>query len=336
MPHSVQIRFAGSSTVTLAVTVAGLAVFALLAPGAQAQPWPSKPIRMIVPFPPGGSTDIFGRLSADALTRQLGVTVVVDNRGGAGGNIGTALTARAPADGYTIAMFTVAQSIAPSVFPKLEFDPLKDFSPITLIARLPSILLVHPSLPVKNVKELIALMKKRPGALNYASTGPGTSPHMLMEMFLLMSGTTATHIPYKGAAPAMVDQMAGMVELGFTTGIGPSLDAARTGKLRALAVSTAERYAALPNLATVDESGVKGFDGSSWQGLVAPAGVPKDILGRLNAEAVKWIRSPEGRERIAQQGGNPGGNTSEEFSRFIQDEVARWAKVAKAANVKIE
>jgi tripartite-type tricarboxylate transporter receptor subunit TctC len=179
-------------------------------------------------------------------------------------------------------------------------------------------------------------MKKRPGALNYASTGPGTSPHMLMEMFLLMSGTRATHIAYKGAGPAMVDQMAGMVELAFTTGVGPSLDAARSGKLRAIAVSTAERYAAMPNLPSVDESGVKGFDGSSWQGLVAPTGTSKDILARLNAEAVKWIRSPEGRERIAQQGGNPGGNSPEEFGRFIQDEIARWAKVAKAANVRIE
>jgi tripartite-type tricarboxylate transporter receptor subunit TctC len=303
---------------------------------AVAQSWPAKPIRMIVPFPPGGSTDIFGRLAADALTRQLGVTVVVENRGGAGGNIGTAVTARAPADGYTIAMFTVAQSIAPSVFPKLEFDPVKDFSPITLIARLPSILLVHPSLPVKSVKDLIALMKKRPGALNYASTGPGTSPHMLMEMFLLMSGTTATHIAYKGAAPAMVDQLAGMVELGFTTGIGPSLEAARSGKLRAIAISTADRYEALPNVPSVAESGVKGFDGSSWQGVVAPAGVPKEIIARLNAELAKWIRSPEGRERIGQQGGVPGGNTPEEFSRFIQDEIVRWGKVAKAANVRVD
>ena len=213
-----------------AVLAAALAASTTLpAASALAQAWPSKPIRMIVPFPPGGSTDIFGRLAAEALARPLGVQVVVDNRGGAGGNIGAALAARAPADGYTISMFTVAQSIAPSVM-KLDFDPVKDFTPITLIARLPSILLVHPSLPVRDVKELLALMKKRPGALNYASTGPGTSPHMLMEMFLLMSGTRATHIAYKGASPAMVDQLGGMVEMGFTTGIGPSLEAARNGR----------------------------------------------------------------------------------------------------------
>ncbi len=315
--------------------VAGAAVCAASG-AALAQAFPAKPIRMIVPFPPGGSTDIFGRLAADALGRQLAVSVVVENRAGAGGNIGSAIVAKAPNDGYTIAMFTVAQSIAPSVFPKLEFDPVKDFSPITLIARLPSILLVHPSLPARNVKELLALMQKKPGALNYASTGPGTSPHMLMEMFLSMTGTRAVHVPYKGAGPALVDQLAGMVELGFTTGIGPSLDAARNGKLRAIAVSTAERYEALPSVPTVAESGVKGFDGSSWQGVVAPAGVPKEIVSRLNAELAKWIRSPEGRERIAQQGGIPGGNSPEEFGRFIQDEIARWARVSRAANVRVD
>lgn len=311
-----------------------LAVVAMASSPAQAQAWPAKPIRMIVPFPPGGSTDIFGRLMADALTRQLGTNVVVDNRGGAGGNIGVGLAARAPADGYTISMFTVAQSIAPSVM-KLDFDPVKDLTPITLIAKLPSILLVHPALPVRNVKELLALMKKRPGELNFASTGPGTSPHMLMEMFLLMSGTKATHIAYKGAAPAMVDQLAGQVEMAFTTGIGPSLAAARSGKLRPLAISTAQRYAALPDVPTVDEAGVPGFDGASWQGLVAPAGIPPDILARLNTEAVKWIKSPEGTQRISQQGGNPGGLTSEAFGQFIQQEIARWAKVAKAADVRI-
>jgi len=319
--------------VTLAAAAAFTVVLPLSASPVLAQGWPAKPIRMIVPFPPGGSTDIFGRLMADALSRQLAVQVVVDNRGGAGGNIGAGLAARAPADGYTISMFTVAQSIAPSVM-KLDFDPAKDFTPITLIARLPSILLVHPALPVRNVKELLALMKKRPGELNYASTGPGTSPHMLMEMFLLMSGTKATHIAYKGASPAMIDQLGGMVEMGFTTGIGPSLEAARSGKLRALAISSAERYAALPDVPSVSEAGVKGFDGSSWQGLVAPANLPKDILARLNGEAVKYIQSPEGRERIAQQGGNPGGNSPEAFRQFIQDEIARWAKVAKAANVR--
>ncbi len=319
----------------LAPAAAILAAALLPAAPVLAQAWPQKPVRMIVPFPPGGSTDIFGRLMAEALSRPLGVQVVVDNRGGAGGNIGAALAARAPADGYTISMFTVAQSIAPSVM-KLDFDPAKDFTPITLIARLPSILLVHPSLPVRNVKELLALMRKRPGALNYASTGPGTSPHMLMEMFLLMSGTKATHIAYKGASPAMVDQLGGMVEMGFTTGIGPSLEAARNGKLRAIAVSTAERYAALPDVPSVAEAGVPGFDGSSWQGLVAPAGLPKDILARLNGEAVRWIQSPEGRERIAQQGGNPGGNSPEAFGQFIQDEIARWGKVARAAKVRTD
>jgi len=318
-----------------AALFAGISCVAGLPGLAQAQVWPAKPIRMIVPFPPAGSTDIFGRLAGDALSRQLGVPVVIENRGGAGGNIGLAVAAKAPADGYNIAMFTVAQSIAPSVFPKLEYDPVRDFVPVTLIARLPSILLVHPSLPVRNVKDLLALMRRNPGALNYASTGPGTSPHMLMEMFLMMAGVKAVHIPYKGAGPALIDQFAGLVEMGFTTGIGPSLEAARSGKLRAIAVSTAERYAAMPDLPPVSDT-VPGFDGSSWQGVVAPAATPREIVTRLNAELARYIRSPEGRERIAQQGGTPVGNSSDEFAAFIAAEVARWGKVAKAARVRIE
>jgi len=300
-----------------------------------AQAWPAKPIRMIVPFPPAGSTDIFGRLAGDALSRQLGVPVVIENRGGAGGNIGLAVAAKQPGDGYNIAMFTVAQSIAPSVFPRLEYDPVRDFVPVTLIAKLPSILLVHPSLPVRNVKELLALMRRNPGALNYASTGPGTSPHMLMEMFLMMAGVKAVHIPYKGAGPALIDQFAGLVEMGFTTGIGPSLEAARSGKLRAIAVSTSDRYAALPELPPVSDA-VPGFDGSSWQGVVAPASTPREIVARINAELVRYIRSPEGRERIAQQGGTPMGNSSDEFAAFIAAEIARWGKVARAAQVRIQ
>lgn len=309
--------------------------FALLAGAAHAQ-WPARQIRMIVPFPPGGATDIYGRLAADVLAKSLGVTVIVDNRPGAGGNIGVAIAAKAPADGSTISMFTVAQSIAPAVFPKLDYDPVRDFSPITLIAKLPSILLVHPSLPVRNVKELIALARRKPGALNYASTGIGTSPHMLMEMFAAMTGVQVVHIPYGGAGPALIDQLAGRVEIGFATGIGPSLEAARTGRLRAIAVSTAERYAQLPHVPTVAEQGVKGFDGSSWQGLVAPAGTPREIVARLNQELVSWIRSPEGKERIFQQGGNPVGNTPDEFAAFIKTEIARWIQVNKTARVTIE
>lgn len=319
----------------LALGAAAMACTMSVPSTSHAQAWPAKPIRMIVPFPPAGSTDIFGRLAGDALSRQLGVPVVIENRGGAGGNIGLAVAAKAPGDGYNIAMFTVAQSIAPSVFPKLEYDPVRDFVPVTLIAKLPSILLVHPSLPVRNVKELVALMRRNPGGLNYASTGPGTSPHMLMEMFLLMAGVKAVHIPYKGAGPALVDQLAGLVEIGFTTGIGPSLDAARSGKLRAIAVSTAERYAAMPDLPPVNDA-VPGFDGSSWQGVVAPASTPREIVARMNAELARWIRSPEGRERIGQQGGTPVGNTSDEFAAFIAGEIARWGKVAKAARVRIE
>ena len=330
-PHSNPAR---GALVTLSAAAAALGPAMMPLP-ACAQAWPAKPIRMIVPFPPAGSTDIFGRLAGDALSRQLGVPVVIENRGGAGGNIGLTVAAKAPGDGYNIAMFTVAQSIAPSVFSRLDYDPVKDFVPVTLIAKLPSILLVHPSLPVRNVKDLLALMRRNPGALNYASTGPGTSPHMLMEMFLMMAGVKAVHIPYKGAGPALIDQFAGLVEMGFTTGIGPSLEAARSGKLRAIAVSTSDRYAAMPDLPPVSDT-VPGFDGSSWQGVVAPASTPRDIVNRINAELARFIRSPEGRERIAQQGGTPVGNTSDEFGAFIASEIARWAKVAKAAKVRAE
>lgn len=320
-------------TLTLLATAGALS---LAASTVRAQDWPTRTIRMIVPFPPGGATDIFGRLAAETLSKSLGVPVIVDNRPGAGGNIGVSMAAKAAADGGTISMFTVAQTIAPTVFPKLDYDPVRDLAPITQIAKLPSILLVHPSLPVRNVKELIALAQRKPGALNFASTGIGSSPHMLMEKFLAMTGIKAVHIPYTGAGPALIDQLAGRVEMGFTTGIGPSLEAARTGRLRAIAVSTAERYPQLPDVPTVAEQGVKGFDGSSWQGLVAPAGTPRELIARLNRDLAGWIRSPEGREQISRQGGIPVGNTPEEFAAFIKSEVAAWALVNKTARVTLE
>ena len=232
------------SNLSSVLAVALLAATTLPAASALAQAWPSKPVRMIVPFPPGGSTDIFGRLAAEALSRQLGVQVVVDNRGGAGGNIGAALAARAPADGYTISMFTVAQSIAPSVM-KLDFDPVKDFTPITLIARLPSILLVHPSLPVKSVKDLIALAKKRPGSIVYSSSGVGGFPHMSTELFKLMTGTDMLHVPFKGGGPAIADTAAGNTQIHL--GSLPTIyGQVKAGRLRIIATGGLKRNPAFP------------------------------------------------------------------------------------------
>ncbi len=302
---------------------------------AQAQTYPAKPVRFIVPFPPGGPTDIMGRLAAQRLTEAWSVQVVADNRAGAGGNIGSEICAKSPPDGYTICMMTVAQSISPSIYPKLGFDPLKDFAPVTLMATLPSLLMVHPSLPVKNVKELVALAKAKPAILTYASTGNGTSPHMLMEMFKWMAGVDLVHVPYKGASPAMIDQISGQIDVAFSTAIA-ALPFVQQGKVRAIAVSTKDRFPPLPDLPTVDQGGVKGFDGSSWQGVVMPANTPRDMVAKANAELVKMLKSPDMKEKILSQGGIAVGNSPEEFAAYIKSEIDKWAKVAKAAKVRVE
>ena len=237
---------------TLVVVAIGLLTSAL----GEAQTYPSKPVRVIVPFPPGGPTDIIGRMVADTLTKSFGVQFIVDNRAGAGGNIGTEVCAKSPPDGYTICIMTVAQSIAPALYRKLPFDPIRDFSHVTLMAQLPSMLTVHPSLPAKNVRELVALAKTRPGQMSYASTGNGTSPHMLMEMLKSMTGIDIVHVPYKGQAPAVLDQMSGQVQLAFNTAIGV-IPTVKAGRLKALAISTRERFPAMPDLPTVEESGVE-------------------------------------------------------------------------------
>jgi len=315
-----------------------LALFALMsftATAAVAQQYPSKPVRFIINFPPGGPTDIMGRMAADALSKSWGMQVVADNRAGAGGNIGFELCAKSPPDGYTLCMMTVAQSIAPSVYSRLAFDPLKDFTPVTMLAILPSLLLVHPSVPAKTVKELVALAKAKPGALSYASTGNGTSPHMMMEMFKSMAAINLVHIPYKGAAPAMIDQIAGQVQVAFSTAIA-ALPFVHQGKVRALAVSTRERFPPLPELPTMEQSGVKGFDASSWNGAVMPAGTPRDIVLKINTELGKMLNTPDIKEKILQQGGIARGGSPEEFTAFIKAETEKWAKVAKAAKVKLD
>jgi len=292
-------------------------------------------VRFIIPFPPGGPTDILGRLTAERLSRAWNVQVIADNRPGGGGNIGTEQCARSPADGYTICMISIAQSISPSIYPKLGFDPIKDFSHVTLLATLPSLLVVHPSVPAKNVKELIAFAKARPGVLNYASGGSGTSSHLLMEMFNLRGGVSMVHVAYKGTGPALIDQVSGLIEVAFSTAIA-ALPYVQSGRLRALAVSTQERLPTLPDLPTIDESGLAGFDGGSWQGVVMPAGAPRDIVNKVNGDLVKMLSSPDMKEKILAMGGIALGNTPDEFSAFMKAESEKWAKVAKAANVKME
>ena len=305
------------------------------APLAQAQGYPAKPVRFIIPFPPGGPTDLMGRTAADRLTKAFGVQFIADNRAGAGGNIGTELCAKSPPDGYTVCMFTVAQSISPAIYKKLGYDPLKDFAPVTLMAILPSMLTTHPSLPVKNVKELVALAKARPGALSYASTGNGTSPHMLMEMFKAMVGIDVVHIPYKGQAPAVVDQIAGQVQLAFNTAV-TVLPHVQQGKLKPIAISTRERFPPMPDLQTIDESGVKGYDGSSWQAVVMPAGTPRDIVSKVHQELAAMLKAPDTREKFLSQGALASGITPDEFAKFLKAEMEKWAKVAKAAKVKLD
>jgi tripartite-type tricarboxylate transporter receptor subunit TctC len=298
--------------------------------------YPARAIRMVVPFPAGGTTDILGRIAGQKITEALSQQVIIDNRGGAGGNIGTEMVAKAPPDGYTLLTDPGSTlTINPHAYSKLGFDPVKDFAPITILAEVPNILEVHPALPVKNVKELIALAKSKPGQINYASTGAGQSTHLSMELFKSMAHIDINHIPYKGSAPALVDLIGGQVTVMFDN-MPTSLPHVKAGKLRALAVSTARRSFALPELPTVAESGLPGFEVSVWFAVLAPAATPRDIVQKLNAVLVKALQSPDVKQRLAEQGAEPVGNTPEQFAATIQRDLAKWAKVVKDANVKLD
>ena len=316
----------------------GLIVAALVAAfpfTASAQQYPAKAVRFIIPFPPGGPTDIMGRMATDILSKATGQQFVPDNRGGAGGNIGADMCAKAPADGYTLCMITAAQGVSPAIYKKMSYDPVKDLATITLMASLPSLLTVHPALPAKTVKEVLALAKGKPDGLSYASTGNGSSPHMLMEMFKFMTGVKMVHVPYKGQAPAVVDQISGQVQLAFNTAISV-LPQVEVGRLRPIAISSKDRFPPMPNLPTVEEGGVKGFDGGSWQGVGAPAGTPVEIIRRVNTILVNELKTPNMRDQMLKRGGLVSANSPEEFSAFLKAEIARWTKVARAANISID
>lgn len=300
-----------------------------------AQNYPTKPIRFILPFPAGGPGDLMGRTAADRLARAWNVQVVVDNRSGAGGNIGAELCSKSPADGYTMCIITSAHAIAPSIYRKLAFDPARDFSHVTLMAVLPSLLTVHPALPAKAVKDIIALAKAKPGELVYASTGSGTTPHILMEMFKVMTGINMVHVPYKGQAPAIVDQLAGQIPLAFNTAI-TVLPYVHTGKLRPIAISTKERFPPLPDLPSVDEGGVKGFDGASWQAVAMPPNTPRDIVGKVYQELAAMLKAKDVRDRFFAQGAFASGMPPEEFSAFVRTEIEKWGKVARFAQIRVD
>ena len=310
---------------------AGAAALACAAPVAFAQgDYPNRAVRVVVPSSPGGGTDILTRRITPAFSERLGQQVVVDNRPGAGSIIGNELVAHAKPDGYTLLMGISTLAILPATRKKLPYNALTDLAPITQTVAAPNILLVHPSLPVRSVKQLIALAKKHPGELNYASAGPGTNPHLVMELFLNMTHTNMVHIPYKGLGPALVDLMTGRVVVASGTMLS-SLRHVQGGRLRGLATTGLKRSSALPDLPTVDEAGVKGFDATQWYGLFAPAGTPRAIIDKLNQAMVGALRAE--RAKFAEDGADAVGNSPEEFARIMRSETEKWGKIAKMAGI---
>ncbi len=301
---------------------------------AQAQTYPSKPIRFLVGFPPGGSNDIVARLLAQSLTETMGQSLVVENRGGANTAIATELLTRAAPDGYTIMINAAGHATNPALM-KLSFDSVKDFAFISLVAEAHNLLVVHPSIPAHNVKELIAFSKKNPGRLNYASGGTGTSVHLSGELFQHMTGVKWIHVPYKGTGPAVVELMAGQTSIMFPNMPGV-IGFARAGKLRALAVTGAKRSIAAPEIPTVAESGLPGFEVTAWFGVSAPARTPRAVIDRLHSEIVRALKNPNVRDRLLATGAEPIGSTSEDYTAFVQNEISKWAKVIKAAGIKGE
>ena len=302
---------------------------------AQAQSYPSKPVRILVPFPPGGGTDIVARAIAQKLTESLGQTFVVDNRAGAGGTLGSETAAKSPPDGYTLAMATSStHGVAPSLYPKLGYDPIADFAPVTLVATTPFVLVVHPALPVKTVPELIALARREPGKLNYGSAGNGSSNHLTVEMFDMMANVKMTHVPYKGSGPALVDLMAGQVDL-LINDMSSLINYVNAGKMRALAVTSVKRNPALPKVPTIAET-LPGYDAEAWYGVIAPAKTPAPIVAKVQEEIVKLLRTTDLKDKLLSQGLDAVGDTPAEFRAYMQRDIAKWAKVVKASGARID
>ncbi len=309
--------------------------FALTSGGAMAQAWPAKPISLVVPFPPGGTTDVLARALGEKLAKSLGQPVVVENRPGAGATLGADYVAKSRADGYTLLMGAVHHTIATSVYKKLPYDFQKDFAAISTVAVVPNVLVVNAATAAKDVAELVALAKAQPGKMTYGSNGNGTAQHLIGTQFQNLTGTELIHIPYKGSGPLATDLLGGQITMSFDT-VTPVLAHIRSGKLRALAVTTGKRSSALPDVPTLEEAGLKGFDLGTWFGVLAPAATPKDLVARLNAEIVKVIQSPDFRKRMDDIGAGPVGNSPEQMASQIRDETEKFARLVREAKVTIE
>ena len=303
---------------------------------AQAQGYPNKPVRLIVPYPAGGTTDIIARVATQQLSERLKQPFVVENKGGANGAIGSAEVARAPADGYTLLMGTAStHGINSAVYKSLPYDAVKDFAPVTIVASTPNIIAVHPSVPAKNLQELLALAKAQPGKLNYGSTSLGGSPHMSAELLKMMAHVDMLHVPYKGAAPMLTDLMGGQVQVGFDN-LPSTINFVRSGKVRAIAVTTAQRWPGAPEIPTVAESGVPGYEVSGWFGLLAPAGTPPAVLKTIQQAIAEAVKQPEVNKQMLDLGALPVANTPEAFAALVQADVAKWREVVKSTGVKLD
>ena len=303
---------------------------------ASAQPYPNRPLRIVVPFPPGGGTDIGTRIVAQKLQEAWGQAVIVENKPGAAGIVGTELTAKSAPDGYTFMMGNIGtHAINVSLYKKLAYDPVKDFAPVSMVADLPLLLLVHPSVPANSVKELIALAKSQPGKLNFSSSGAGGSMHVAAELFKSMTGVDMVHIPYKGGAPAVADLLSGQVALSFST-VLETIQHVKAGKVRALAVTNDHRSIALPDLPTIAEAGLPGYQSISWLALFAPAGTPKEIVNKVSAESVRILKLPDVKERLLAQGAEPIGSTPEQLATILSADIAKYAKVIRESGYKPE
>lgn len=320
----------------LALGGIALAAAAAAPLAAQAQAYPTKPITIVVPFSAGGTTDILARVVGEALKTELGQPVVIDNRAGAGGNIGASLAAKANADGYTLFMGTVGtHAINQSLYKKLPYDPIKDFAPLTRVAMVPNLLVAHPSKPYNSVKELIAYAKANPGKVNFGSSGSGSSIHLSGELFNTLAKVDMVHVPYKGSAPAVTDLLGGQIDIMFDN-MPSAIQHVRNGKLKPLAVTTAKRSPELPNVPTIAEAGVPGYEATSWFGLFAPAATPAPVVARLNAALVKVLSDANVKKKIAEQGAEPYSEKPEQFAEFIRKETAKWSQVVKASGASAD
>ncbi|MCA0241184.1 MAG: tripartite tricarboxylate transporter substrate binding protein [Proteobacteria bacterium] len=308
----------------------------ILCTGALAQAWPAKPIRLVVPFPPGGGTDIIARETSQRVAAATGWTFVIENKPGAGGNLGVDAVAKSPADGYTIVIGQTSNlAINPTLYAKMPYDSQKDLAPIVLLANAPLVVVTGTVTPYKTLADAVNAAKAKPGAINFASPGNGTVAHLTSELFQKAAGIKAQHVPYKGASQAIVDVISGNVEI-YLSSVPTLLGHIKQGKVRALAVTSAKRVDDLPNVPTINESGYKGFDAVTWFGLLAPAGTPKDVVARINAEFNKALQNAELRKKLGDEGADPAGGTSEQFAALIRDDIPRWGKVVKESGARVD